>query len=368
MSAVINSDADPITVEWFSAGRTFALATVVATVGSAPLPVGSAMAVGPDGVALGGVSGGCVEGAVYESACAVRDGGVARLETFGYSDSEAFAVGLTCGGTVTVLIEPIDRGTFPQYDLVVARCASGEPLAWATTLPKGLDSTVAHQVYGADGSTSGSLGGDPIDACAAGEISAMLAAGTTGVRTLGADAPIRVFVRSITLPPRLIIFGATDHAAALAKFGRLLGLRVTVCDARPVFARPERFPDAHEVVCDWPHRYLSNTRIDAATAICVLSHDAKFDVPALLTAFATPAGYIGAMGSLRTHDDRMRRLRDAGATAQMLSRLHSPIGLDLGGKTPEETALSILSEVISVRNGRSAQPLGQRAHGSAVGA
>lgn len=368
MPAVINSDADPATVEWFSAGRTFALATVVAAVGSAPLPVGSAMAVGPDGVALGSVSGGCVEGAVYESACAVRDSGISRLETFGYSDSEAFAVGLTCGGTVTVLIEPVDRDTFPHYEFVVGQCAAGGPLAWATTLPDDFESTVAHQIYGADFSTLGSLGDDRIDACADRELRAMLSAGANGVRTFGGATPIRVFVRAVTLPPRLVIFGATDHAAALARFGRLLGMHVTVCDARPIFAIPERFPDAHEVVCDWPHRYLSGTRVDASTSICVLTHDAKFDVPALLAAFATPACYIGAMGSLRTHHDRVRRIQDAGATEQMLSRLHSPIGLDLGGKTPEETALSILAEVISVRNGRTARPLRHRAHSEAVGA
>ena len=155
----------------------------------------------------------------------------------------------------------------------------------------------------------------------------------------------------------MLVFGAIDFAAAVARAGKFLGYRVTVCDARPMFATRARFPDADEVVVDWPHRYLAQTPIDARTVICVLTHDPKFDVPLLEVALRTPAGYIGAMGSRRTHDDRLARLREAGLTEDELARLRSPIGLDLGARTPEETAVSVAAELIQLRWGGSGQPL-----------
>jgi xanthine dehydrogenase accessory factor len=155
----------------------------------------------------------------------------------------------------------------------------------------------------------------------------------------------------------MLVFGAIDFAAAVARAGKFLGYRVTVCDARPIFATNARFPDADEVVVDWPHRYLAKTPIDPRTVICVLTHDPKFDVPLLEVALRTPAGYIGAMGSRRTHDDRLARLREAGLTEDELARLRSPIGLDLGARTPEETAVSVAAELIQLRWGGSGQPL-----------
>jgi xanthine dehydrogenase accessory factor len=156
----------------------------------------------------------------------------------------------------------------------------------------------------------------------------------------------------------MLVFGAIDFAAAVARIGRYLGYRVTVCDARPVFATEKRFPDAHEVVCEWPHRYLAETTVDERTVITVLTHDPKFDVPLLEVALRTPAAYIGAMGSRRTHDDRLARLRDGGMSDADLARLRSPIGLDLGARTPEETAVSIAAEIIGLRWGGSGRPLG----------
>jgi xanthine dehydrogenase accessory factor len=155
----------------------------------------------------------------------------------------------------------------------------------------------------------------------------------------------------------MLVFGAIDFAAAVARAGKFLGYRVTVCDARPVFATRRRFPDADEVVTDWPHRYLSRQNVDARTVICVLTHDPKFDVPLLEVALRTPAGYIGAMGSRRTHDDRLARLREVGLTEDELARLRSPIGLDLGARTPEETAVAIAAELIQLRWGGSGRPL-----------
>ena len=166
-----------------------------------------------------------------------------------------------------------------------------------------------------------------------------------------------MFVHSFAPPPRMLVFGAIDFAAAVARAGKFLGYRVTVCDARGIFATPARFPEADEVVVEWPHRFLARTPVDARTVICVLTHDPKFDVPVLEVALRTPAGYIGAMGSRRTHEDRLARLREAGLAEEELARLRSPIGLDLGARTPEETAVSVAAELIQLRWGGSGMPL-----------
>jgi xanthine dehydrogenase accessory factor len=190
----------------------------------------------------------------------------------------------------------------------------------------------------------------------------MLAQGVTGVRRYGRLGERRVdelgvFVQSFAPAPRMLVFGAIDFAAAVARAGKFLGYRVTVCDARPVFATAARFPDADEVITEWPHRYLSRVAVDERTVICVLTHDPKFDVPLLEVALRTPAAYIGAMGSRRTHDDRLARLRETGMSEDELARLRSPIGLDLGARTPEETAVAIAAELIQLRWGGTGQPL-----------
>ncbi len=194
------------------------------------------------------------------------------------------------------------------------------------------------------------------------DVRGMLAQGLTGIRRYGAHGERRgdelgVFVNSFAPPPRMLVFGAIDFAAAVARVGKFLGYHVTVCDARQVFATKSRFPDADEVIVEWPHRFLAGTGVDARTVICVLTHDPKFDVPLLEVALRTPAGYIGAMGSRRTHEDRIERLREVGLTDDELARLRSPIGLDLGARTPEETAVSIAAELIQLRWGGTGQPL-----------
>jgi xanthine dehydrogenase accessory factor len=204
--------------------------------------------------------------------------------------------------------------------------------------------------------------GDRLDAAVDDDVRGMLAQGLTGTRRYGEHGErlgdeLAVFVNSFAPPPRMIVFGAIDFAAAVARVGKFLGFRVTVCDARGVFATRARFPDADEVVVDWPHRFLSQTTVDARTVICVLTHDPKFDVPVLQVALRTPAGYIGAMGSRRTHEDRLERLREAGLTEPELARLRSPIGLDLGARTPEETAVSIAAELIQLRWSGTGRPL-----------
>ncbi|MFD3581435.1 XdhC family protein [Streptomyces sp. NPDC058683] len=366
--------------EWAAEGRDFAVATVVSVGGSAPRPPGAALAVDSAGTAIGSVSGGCVEGAVYDLCVQVLDSGEPVLETFGYSDEDAFAVGLTCGGTIQILVTAV-TGDAPDrelYEAALASAARGEPTALARVIrgPAGLLGTPVHaptQGRGAVTCAAPPPGRDnpprtrtasatfPVDRITA-EALAMLTAG--GTRTLevsedGSHCPggLTLFIETRVPPPRMIVFGAIDFAAALVRAGKLLGYHVTVCDARPVFTTRARFPDADEVVVDWPDRYLRSTETDARTVLCVLTHDAKFDVPLLEAALRMPVAYVGAMGSRRTHADRERRLREVGLEDAELARLRSPIGLDLGARTPEETALSIAAEIVAMRRGGTGTPL-----------
>ncbi|KAF4408034.1 XdhC family protein [Streptomyces lycii] len=350
---------------WLADGREFAVATVVSVGGSAPRGPGAALAVDSGGTVIGSVSGGCVEGAVYElCAAALRSGETVR-ERFGYSDEDAFAVGLTCGGTIDVMVTPVGAEASGRevFRAALATAARGGTAALARVVegPAGLlgRALLVHP----DGAHEGGLGGHPdLDRTAVAEARALLDAGRTGTVRLSADGShcpggLTLLVESSVPPPRMIVFGAVDFAAALVRAGKFLGHHVTVCDARPVFATRARFPEADEVVADWPHRYLRETRTDERTVLCVLTHDAKFDVPLLTEALRMPAAFVGAMGSRRTHADRDRRLREAGLTERELSRLRSPIGLDLGARTPEETALSIAAEIVATRRGGTGVPL-----------
>ncbi|MBA9006569.1 MULTISPECIES: XdhC family protein [Thermomonospora] len=359
---------------WYAEGRTFGLATVVDTFRSAPRPPGAAMAVSADGEAVGSVSGGCVEGAVYELAREVMDTGRPVLQRYGVSDDDAFEVGLTCGGIIDIWVEPVGPDTFGEFGEVAAAIEAREPVAVATVVA-GPGAIGARRVVRPDGATGSLAPGEPhaarLDAAVDDDARGMLAQGLTGLRRYGPEGQRRrdelaVFVQSFAPPPRLLVFGAIDFAAAVARIGKFLGYHVTVCDARPVFATAKRFPEADEVVVKWPHKFLRETPVDERTAICVLTHDPKFDVPLLEVALRTPAGYIGAMGSRRTHDDRTARLREAGLTDAELARLRSPIGLDLGARTPEETAVSIAAELIQLRWGGTGRPLTEttgRIHG-----
>ncbi|MEU6536919.1 XdhC/CoxI family protein [Streptomyces sp. NPDC047000] len=350
---------------WLAEGRTFALATVVAVGGSAPRGPGAALAVDTDGTVVGSVSGGCVEGAVYELCRAALDDGRTVVERFGYSDEDAFAVGLTCGGVLDVMVMPVGADSPARAVLraALADAGAGVPVAVARVVrgPAALLGTAL--LVRPDGSREGGLGGAAVlDRTAAAEARALLETGRTGTVELsedGARCPggLTLLVESSQPPPRMIVFGAIDFAAALVRAGKFLGHHVTVCDARPVFATAARFPEADEVVVDWPHRYLRRTATDARSVLCVLTHDAKFDVPLLAVALRLPVAFVGAMGSRRTHADRERRLRGAGLTEGELARLRSPIGLDLGALTPEETAVSIAAEIVAVRRGGTGVPL-----------
>ncbi|MFC4496325.1 XdhC family protein [Streptomyces ovatisporus] len=367
---------------WCQEERDFAVATVVAVSGSAPRRPGAALAVDADGEAVGSVSGGCVEGAVYDLCREAMETGRTVLERFGYSDDDAFAVGLTCGGVIDVLVTPVRAGSPRRalYAEALAAAAQGRAVA-LTRVVEGPRELLGGALYvPAEGDGAGSLGGpDGLDAGALAETRALLEAGRTATVETGAGLggppgaggrgaagddgepgcgpPVTLLVESSAPPPRMLVFGAIDFASALASTGSFLGYRVTVCDARPVFATPARFPDADEVVVEWPHRYLDSQQLDARTVVCVLTHDAKFDVPLLERALRLPIAYVGAMGSRRTHLARLAQLRDAGLGETELARLHSPIGLDLGARTPEETALSIAAEIVAVRHGGTGVPL-----------
>ncbi|GGW20223.1 hypothetical protein GCM10018980_65040 [Streptomyces capoamus] len=346
---------------WAEQGRDFAVATVVAVGGSAPRQPGAALAVDADGTAIGSVSGGCVEGAVYELCRQALEDGETVLERFGYSDEDAFAVGLTCGGVIDVLVTPVraDGPARPVLAAALAAAARGEAAAVARIAEGPARLRGRALLVRPDGSYDGGFGAHAeLDRTVAAEAGAFLDAGRTGTLEIGEEgsrcgSPLTVLVESSVPAPRMIVFGAIDFASALVRVGKFLGYHVTVCDARPVFATRTRFPEADEIVVRWPHEYLERTEVDGRTVLCVLTHDAKFDVPLLKLALRLPVAYVGAMGSRRTHLDRNERLRAVGVTELELARLRSPIGLDLGARTPEETALSIAAEIVAGRRGGS---------------
>jgi xanthine dehydrogenase accessory factor len=359
----------PELLEWWRAGEEIGVGTVVATFRSAPRPPGASMLVGPDETAVGSVSGGCVEGAVYELAQQVVGSGVPVLQRYGISDDDAFAVGLTCGGILDVYVEKVSRETFPELEDLAADLDAGRPVAVATVIEHPDPAWLGRRViiHPDSDHMSGTLGSSRADDAVRDDALGLLAHGSNGTLSYGPDGErrgegMRVFVWAFAPKPRMLVFGAIDFAAAVARVGSFLGYHVTVCDARPVFATNTRFPDADEVVVEWPHRFLEKQRdagaIDGRTVITVLTHDPKFDVPLLEVALRLPeVAYVGAMGSRRTHEDRDARLREAGLTDDELKRLSSPIGLDLGARTPEETAVSIAAEIIAGRWGGSGERL-----------
>jgi xanthine dehydrogenase accessory factor len=259
---------------------------------------------------------------VIREAQEVLDGAPARLRDYGIADDAAFEVGLACGGTVAILIAPLDTALVPA----LARAVEDDRPAALTLVASG-----------------DRIGAQEFHERPAGSVARLLEAGESALADVEGEA---VFVHALTPRPAMYIFGAIDHAAALARVGKLLGYRVTVCDARAAFVTPERFPEADELVVDWPDRFLRDAPVDASTAICVLTHDEKFDVPALIAAVETPAVYIGAMGSKVTTADREVRLRAEGIDDAGLGRIHAPIGLALGARSPEEVAVAIGAEIV----------------------
>ena len=356
---------DELVAEWRQSKST-AVGTVVSTYRSAPRPAGAAMLVTSDERAVGSVSGGCVEGAVFELGQQVLADDTPILQRYGVSDDDAFTVGLTCGGIIDVFVEKVDPVSFPELDEVATSVAGKEPVAVATVVAHPDPQRVGLRVVVWPDRHSGTFGSARADEAVIEDVRGSLAAGRTGTLHFGPEGERRgegmdVFVNSLEPPPRMLVFGAIDFAAAMARLGVFLGYHVTVCDARPVFATKSRFPDAHEVVVNWPHRYLKEEaeagRIDPRTVVTVLTHDPKFDVPVIVEALQLDLAYLGAMGSRKTHKDREARLREAGVTDEELTKIASPIGLDLGARTPEETAISIAAEIVAGRWGGSGERL-----------
>ncbi|MBN9202762.1 MAG: hypothetical protein ABS61_04120 [Microbacterium sp. SCN 70-18] len=341
-------------------GEPFALAVLVDAYASAPREVGTAMLVDAAGQVFGNVSAGCVDGAVYELCLQALASGESTRSRYGISDERAFAAALTCGGVIDVLVVPVVPGSRAAEALRVVIDAverrEAVALGIVTDAASGGGALLAV-------TEAGAVGDVPAFAVAEADLRRVAHAAAPVALRYAGDPSGATEVLAVPFPhaPRLIVVGAVEFSVALARLGAASGFEVTVCDPREVFARAERFPDA-TVVHDQPGRYLAATPIDARTAICVLTHDERFDIEAIAAALASPAAYVGAMGSRRTHDDRLVRLRTAGVTDAALARLRSPIGLALGGRTPEETALSILAEIVLVRSGGSGEPL-RETHG-----
>ena len=337
------------------------LAAVVSTTSSAPLPVGSLMAISEGGSVHGSVSGGCVEGAVIEEAQAVLADGRPRLRRYGVSDADALAVGLTCGGTLEVLLTALEAGS-PDLEAVRAAVAARHPVAIAFPLP------TDDRVHGAlDAPVHVELAADLRSAVArdvgvelADRATPLLRRGRSGIVEVppaDLEDPHRVFLQVFAPPRELLVFGVSSFAVATARLGRFMGFHVTVCDPRGALLTSERFPDADALVVEWPHRFLDRITLDPGSVLCVLTHDAKYDLPLLERALVSGADYIGAIGSRRTDEQRRRRLAERGVPEEQLARLRSPIGLDLGGRTAEEVAVSIFAEVVMLSEGRDGRPL-----------
>jgi xanthine dehydrogenase accessory factor len=332
---------------WLRTERKVALATVVATWGSAPRAAGSRMAVSEDGGLAGSVSGGCVETAVVQAAREVLQGAPPRLLHFGVADETAWVVGLACGGTIEVFVEPLDPALFAAVRDVLAR---DEPVAATTVIsgpgpgPGPGTRLLSRQDGAIFGTLEGPLGQFALDSGRAALENGRPARSRAGEWDLYVDV-----LRPL---PTLVIVGGVHIAVALVTLARAMGFRTVVVDPRPTFSNRERFPHADRLENAWPDEALAGLPLTASTAVAVLTHDPKLDDPALRTALPSAAFYVGALGSQKTQGRRRQRLLEAGLTESQLDRLHAPIGLDLGGRSPEEIALAVMAEVVAARNGR----------------
>ncbi|UGT57547.1 XdhC family protein [Nocardia asteroides] len=329
-----------------------ALARIVDRTGAGPRETGSAMAMTADGRVIGSLSGGCVESSIVATAETVLRDGVASLERFAAADE--LAVGLPCGGEIEVFVERLDTTALPLLRELSTALRAGQAVAYATTLESAPDRAL---LYPGRNEPWHALDQDA---------AALLATGRSGLiggqdGTPAAAVRPRTFVQVFHSPARMILAGANDYTRAITVAATRLGFHVTVVDARETFTTAARFPAADAVVVDWPHRYLDAEhragRIDDRTVVCVLTHDPKFDVPMLTAAVRLTVAFVGALGSRRAHADRTRRLSEAGLGDTEIARVHSPLGLDLGAHTPDETAISVLAQILAERAAATGRPL-----------
>ncbi len=339
----------PTLERWLEEEKRVALATVVKVYGSAPQPLGAKMIVSDRGEMAGSVSGGCVEGAVVQEALSVLEKERPRLLSFGISDEQAWDVGLACGGTIEVFVEPWEQDDLFQAWLHALQ--QQHSAAVATLL--GDPSSGRKLLLLGDGATQGTLGDPSLDARALDALREALASQRPSrLRVPVRDAEADLFIDVFPPPPKLVIVGAVHIAIPLVTFARELGFRTYVVDARSAFATPERFPHVNELVIGWPEDVLPSIGLDESTYVVVLSHDEKLDNPALKVALSYPVRYVGALGSRKTHARRVKALKAMGVSDEALSRIHAPIGLDIGARRPEEIAVAIIAEIVAVQNGR----------------
>jgi xanthine dehydrogenase accessory factor len=342
---------------WWGSGEEIAMATLVAVRGSAPRRPGARLAVTRSGKMTGSISGGCVESDLIEKAMEVLRDAKPRMETYGISDEQGFEVGLSCGGSIDVLLETLARD-----ESLVAVCEalqSRRPVALgiACDPPSLRGRRVA--VFASDRSV-GSIDRELDESIEAAARPLLPTGGTRLLALAWRDCEARVFLEAFAPPSRLFIVGATHAAVALCRMAKLVGFYVTVVDPRSIYASPERLPEADEIRRAWPEQALDENELDEYSYLVSLTHDVKFDHPTLVKALRSSARYVGAIGSRATHERRRQQLREQGFTDGDLSRIRSPIGLDIGSRTPEEIAVSILAEMLSVRYGRDAAPLKDR--------
>ena len=320
-------DVLPEVKAWIAARDPVALATVISTWGSAPRPAGSRMAISQSGKIAGSVSGGCLEGEVFEQAQEVLKGKPAQLFHYGVSDDLAFSVGLSCGGEVDILVEPLNE----VHRRLMEAIDTETPVVMETDI-------------------AGSPGAKDLVRAADGAFRDLLERETPERR----DGR---FYEPFPRPHDLYIFGGSHVAIPLTRLATELGFRVTVVDARSKFADAARFPEARQVINAWPDDVLATLPMDSSTSIVILTHDPKFDDPTIKAALKGRPRYIGAIGSKKTHRDRVARLVESGVNAADIERVHAPIGLDLGAQTAEETALAILAQMIAVRHRKQGGPM-----------
>lgn len=348
--------------EWLREGRRVVAALLVGIEGSAPLEPGALMLIAEDGAIEGSITGGCVEAAVVGEAKAIFAGADPHTVTYGISDELAGSVGLTCGGTVHVFVQELSGEEARVEAEARDAVAAGRPVAIATLL----DGPRAGQKLAVvDGEVDGGFGGpELLDRSVSRDAEGMLAQGRSAVRRYGADgavlgAELGVHVHVFAPPPKMLIFGAIDFSAALARVASELGYEVTIADPRAPFLETPRFQRAAKTLLVWPEAAFEQVELGPRDAVLVFTHDPKFDQPALLGALGSEAGYVGALGSRKTTADRERRLRESGVGDEELARVHAPCGLDIGAATPEEVAVSVLAEIIAERSGRAGEPLRQ---------
>jgi xanthine dehydrogenase accessory factor len=361
-SGVVSATQD-VAIAWLAQERRVVQALLVEVEGSAPLPVGAMMVVDDQGNIEGSITGGCVEGAVVtEAEELLRAGGGAKLLRYGISDELAGSVGLMCGGIVYILVHELAGESAEVERAVLEAHAGGQPAAVATLID---GASAGARLAVIENTLIGSLGAtDLLDRNVAREAQGLLEEGKTTLRRFGADGAtlgddLRVHIRAYAPPPQMFIVGAIDFSAALAPFAAQIGYQVTICDARDRFARSRRFSAAASVKIGWPQDVMRDVELGPRDAVLIFTHDSKFDEPALIAALNTNAGYIGALGSRQTTADREARLRRAGVSDADLARIHAPCGLDIGSRTAEETAVSVLAEIIAARAQRVGAPLRQ---------